>query len=648
MLYNGSQQARHQQFASFLVENLHDAVYWIRRDGSFLYVNLAACKMLDYQRDELVSRSMFDINPMIGRESWSKVWQALAEQRHTSFQSCHQTRQGKLLTVDIHAYLFELEGEEYSCAIARDVSAVRPMEEQRVREHAFVESLLELAPVMVLLLDADGSVLRLNRCTERIVGRSLAELRGKNWIASVVPGADQARVTKLLQQSLSGAPMQGTVYRLQTKTGAIREVAWHDQLVSRADAVGMGLLAIGQDVTGQRELEQRLTQAEKMEAIGLLAGGIAHDFNNQLTGIMGWTEILSLEAAANPGLVECAQRIMQAAKRARDLTAQLLAYSRKGRYVTKTVNLHEIVEEAVAMLRRSLDKRITVAVALDAPRFHTVGDPTQLSNAVLNLGLNARDAMPNGGLLSFTTKTAMVSAAEASASSEEISAGELIELSVKDTGIGMDANTQRRMFEPFFTTKGEGRGTGMGLAAVYGTVKNHRGSIVVDSSIGVGTEIRIRLPIMVAAPNEEPVTSEPVVQRVAGLATALPLRVMVVDDEAPVREVATRMLRRLGCAVTSFASGFDAIDHYSQSASSVDVVILDMIMPMLDGKSTFQALRKLNPEVVVLLVSGYSLEGAAQSLLDQGAAGFLQKPFTLDALREALDSLVEPSVKLQA
>jgi two-component system, cell cycle sensor histidine kinase and response regulator CckA len=642
---DGDEQPQNASFADFVLEHLADAVYWICRDGSLRYVNQAACTMLGYTREQLLAKTMFDVNPAMDPNRWSTVWQALIEQGHRSFQSAHRTSQGTMLTVDVAAHMLKLDGEHYSCAIARDVSRIRPIEEARQREHTFVESLIETAPVIVLLLDGDGNILRFNRSTEQITGYGLAEVRGKNWLRCVVPEGERPKVERLLRLSFAGEPMRGTVYRVAAKSGALRDVVWHDQLVSRADAGGMGLLAIGQDVTGQRDLEQRLLQAEKMEAIGHLAGGIAHDFNNQLTGIMGWTEILSLEIEQHPQLSEPVQRIMLAAKRARDLTAQLLAYSRKGRYVSKNVDLHEIVREVATVLGSGLDKRIAIAMELSAPRPHAVGDPTLLSSAVLNLGLNARDAMPDGGTLSFATRQVTISAAEADGP-EGLVPGEFVELLVKDTGIGMDEPTQRRIFEPFFTTKGEGRGVGMGLPAVYGTVKSHHGSIAVESRIGAGTTMRLLLPLGPGAPEDDSGADEVPSREILRDAAALPLHVMVVDDEAPVREVAARMLRRLGCQVVTFASGFEAIDHVSQASHSVDLTVLDMIMPMLDGKATFHALRKLRPDLPVILISGYSIEGAAQGLLDEGAVRFVQKPFTLTALRTAVARLCPSDAKV--
>jgi len=212
----------------------------------------------------------------------------------------------------------------------------------------------------------------------------------------------------------------------------------------------------------------------------------------------------------------------------------------------------------------------------------------------------------------------------------DLVAGTFVELTVSDTGTGMDAETQRHMFEPFFTTKEEGRGTGLGLAAVYGTVKTHHGSIGISSALGRGTTVRICLPIT------RPDAREPVVPRFTTGQMIESPRVLLVDDEDLVRDIMTRFLHHLGCRVTSFNNGFDAVEHYRVNAGSVDVVILDMVMPLLDGKSAFHALRRINPRVRIILASGYSIDGEAQTLMDEGATAFLQKPFRLATLAEAL------------
>jgi PAS domain S-box-containing protein len=624
---------RLQQFAQFALEHVSDAVYWIRLDGSLVYVNQAACDMLGYAKEELYGKSIFDIDPNLPAERWKPVWDALLQQGQRRFQSAHRTKDGRCLPVEITSSVFELDGEQFGCSFARDIAERSEAEEAHQREHSLIESLIETAPVLILVLDAQGRVVRFNHCAEQTTGYRFDEIQGKSWLETFIAEANRGEVGELLQQSMSGATMRGVVYAILTKAGLYREVLWHDQLLSNAGSDTLGLLVIGQDVTDHRELELRLHQAEKMEAIGRLAGGVAHDFNNQLACVMGWAEILGSESQNESAVRECAERILQASRRAGDLTSQLLAYSRKGKYVTRPVDLHELVNEVTAMLLRSIDKRITLQVDLIATQFHTLGDSTQLGNAILNLALNARDAMPNGGTLAIKTEQRQVDQDITSVAPDEVAPGTYIDLSVSDTGTGMDADTQRRMFEPFFTTKDEGRGIGMGLAAVHGTVKSHHGTISTQSSPGLGTSIHILLPIiqMEAHGSVVPLKAE---QR-----PSVACNVMVVDDEEPVREVTSRLLSHLGCTVVDFSNGFDAIEYYRSQWSQVDIVVLDMIMPLLDGKSVYYALRQINPQVQVIVASGYSLDGVAQSLLDEGISGFIQKPFTLLSLSEGLAHL---------
>jgi two-component system cell cycle sensor histidine kinase/response regulator CckA len=608
-------QDSYRRLAAFTVENMPDAVYWIRRNGAFAYVNLAACSMLGYTRDELLSRNIFDVNTALSQERWTEVWRALKDQGRRVFPSFHRTNAGRELAVEVTAYLLELDGEEYSCAIARDIGERRAVDDALKREHAFVESLVQTAPVMILVLDADGRVVRFNRYTEQTTGRPLENARGTRWLETFVPDSDRARVADLLKQSFAGANMGGVVYRIATANGQLRDIVWYDQLLYHEGSTSPGLLAVGRDITDERQLEQRLMQAEKMEAIGRLAGGVAHDFNNQLTGIGGWAELLSIQGSGNPTVTEGAERIKVAVKRAAELTSQLLAYARRGTVAAKPIDLHELVEEVSAMLQRSIGKNISIALSLNARPSRIVGDPSQLSNAVLNLAINGRDAMPDGGVLTIAT--------------ESIADG-FVDLTISDTGTGMSEEDQRRMFEPFFTTKEEGRGTGLGLAAVYGTVTSHGGSIAVTSALGQGTRIRIRFPV--ASGDADVIAHRPASK------AQLPegMRVLVIDDEETVREITTRLLKQLGCSVTAFENPFDAIEHYKSAWAETDAALVDMVMPWLDGRSTARALRRINPAAQVILVSGFSVDGTAQAALDEGARTFVHKPFTLDTLTDAL------------
>lgn len=394
------------------------------------------------------------------------------------------------------------------------------------------------------------------------------------------------------------------------------------------------VLVTARDITEQRHLEEQLRQSEKMEAIGHLAGGIAHDFNNQLTGIMGYADML-WTLLADEEQSRFAEMILKASRRASDLTAQLLAFARKGNYQCVTVNLHQVMSEVIALLEHSIDRRIRIRQVLGANPPLTTGDPTQIQSALLNIAINARDSMPNGGELTFATDVVTLDEAYCRTQPFEVVPGRYVQVDITDTGVGMTPDLLRHIFEPFFTTKETGRGTGMGLAAVYGTVKNHRAAISVESIHGQGTTFRILWPLAESAEEEDRVHAAPVRAQHGA-------RILVVDDDEIVCRMARDMLGGLGYRVTTCADGKQAVALYRDASRRFDLVILDLIMPELGGADTFRALREIDPDARVLLSSGYRLDGDAEHLLEAGAAGFIPKPFQMAALSEAVAAALAP------
>jgi signal transduction histidine kinase/ActR/RegA family two-component response regulator len=381
-----------------------------------------------------------------------------------------------------------------------------------------------------------------------------------------------------------------------------------------------------QDITDKKQMEVKLRQREKMDAIGQLAGGVAHDFNNQLAGIMGYADML-LNKIHDKKLSSYAEKILLSSKRAADLTNQLLAFSRKGKYLSVPTDLHSTVAEVVALLKHSIDKRINIKQVLVANPSVVVGDPSQLQNAILNLALNARDAMPEGGEIVFSTRIADLTQ---NAFDFEVEEGRYVELCISDTGCGMSKEVQKHIFEPFFTTKEQGKGTGLGLASVFGTIKNHKGAMTVYSEPDMGTTFRIYLPSAENAGMEAVSSVEKITEVVEGA------RILIVDDEEVVCDFATDMLRDLSYKVTAFVDPQKALTYYKQSYQHIDLVILDMVMPGMSGRELFVAMRSVNPDIKALLSSGYSIEGEAQNIIDEGVLGFVQKPYQVAELSSAV------------
>ena len=386
------------------------------------------------------------------------------------------------------------------------------------------------------------------------------------------------------------------------------------------------IMSFVRDITGERQAEERLRQAQKMEAIGTLAGGVAHDFNNLLTGILGYANLLTLDSEPGSPTHEAARVIEKAAERAAELTRQLLGFARKGKFLNVQFNVQPLIGEVVTLLGRTLDKNITITQRLRTEQAGVQGDPNQIQQVILNLALNARDAMPGGGELTIESDLVNLDE-EYCRIHPQATPGPHVMIAVSDTGAGVPRELQDRIFEPFFTTKESGKGTGMGLAMVYGIVKNHGGSIQLYSEPGQGARFSVYLPASVEADESAAAPAAPA--RGSG-------RILLVDDEEIPRALARTMLERLGYTVAACAGGAEALAHYERHHGETDLVILDMIMPGMDGGECYRGLRRLNPRVRALLSSGYSRDGRAQAILDEGMQGFIQKPYRLEELSAAV------------
>jgi signal transduction histidine kinase/CheY-like chemotaxis protein len=379
-------------------------------------------------------------------------------------------------------------------------------------------------------------------------------------------------------------------------------------------------------VANERErLRDQFVHAQRLDAVGTLAAGLAHDMNNILGGILAYAEVLHAEATDKTVRADLS-RIRQEAERGAALTRSLLAFSRRGQYRRRPILLHSVLDDMQPLVSRTLGKNISI-VRSDGPPTIIDGDPAQLGQVLLNLCLNAKDAMNEAGTVTVSTDEIDVAAGAI----DKLPTGRYAKLSVKDTGAGMDAETKARIFEPFFTTKAVGKGTGLGLAMVFGAVQAHGGAIVVESEPGTGTTMNIYLPASEASPALP--AAEPVQKRVTkGL-------VLIVDDEPIVRTATARLVERLGLSVVTAADGDQALDIYTQRKSEIVLVLLDMVMPRMPGPETYRAIRALGT-TPVLLVSGYAAETAAQELLDAGANGFLEKPYTAEQLGAEIDRIL--------
>ena len=380
----------------------------------------------------------------------------------------------------------------------------------------------------------------------------------------------------------------------------------------------------------KKELEAQLLHAQKMEAVGTMAGGIAHDFNNLLMGIMGNVSLMLLDTSPNHPHYTEFKNIEQCVQRGADLTKQLLGFAMGGKYETIPTNLNEIIKKSAAMFNRTR-KEISIHENYEPHLWPVEVDRGQLEQVLVNLYVNAWQAMPGGGNIYLQTENVTLNKKEVKPYNLE--PGSYVKISIRDTGTGMDEETQQRIFEPFFTTKEMGRGTGLGLASVYGIIKNHGGFIQVLSEKGIGTTFYIYLP----ASQKEIPEEKPLPERILeGTETAL-----LVDDEDFIIDVGKRLLSKMGYKVLTATSGKEALEIYQKNKEGIHIVILDMIMPGMGGGETFDQLKAINPDIKVLLSSGYSLDGQAAQILERGCSGFIQKPFRMKALSQKLRLILD-------
>jgi PAS domain S-box-containing protein len=396
-----------------------------------------------------------------------------------------------------------------------------------------------------------------------------------------------------------------------------------------------GLLGAAMDITEKKNVEEELFQVYKMEAIGQLAGGIAHDFNNMLAGIMGNAEMLQFKLSNESSLLVNVENILKASEHASHLTSQLLSFARKGQYQRVSVSIHRIVSDVVSILESTIDKKITIEQSLKANPNTVVGDPTQIQNAILNLAINARDAIiKQSGKIIISTETLTLTKDYVEKFRKDIKAGQYVVISITDNGMGMTDEVKKHLFEPFFTTKEPGKGTGLGLASIYGTVKSHNGIIDVYSEAGTGTTMKIYLPLSVA----ELITEEKAfdIRSIDGHGKT----VLVVDDEELIRETTLQILSKYGFEVLTAKDGREAIEIYKENMNHIDIILLDMIMPEIGGKETFKELRNINSNVKVILSSGFSAEGEARETINLGVNGFIQKPFRVNELLKKIGEIL--------
>jgi two-component system cell cycle sensor histidine kinase/response regulator CckA len=609
--------------------------------GEHLHTNRAFCEFVGYSAEELTARRMLDLTHPDDRTRASTTRDRLVrgEISQASWERRFIHKSGLTFWALVTTTLVrDHEGDPaYFISQVLDISDRRQAEDALRSAETRFRALIGAMRDVIVVLDQAGRYVDVAPSATDLLHRLPEDLLGKT-LHDVFTTAQADRFLAWVTEALAKrAPVEAT-YDLDIRG----ERRWFDatMLPQGRDRV----VWISRDATPRRrteeklrESEEQLRQAQKMEAVGQLAGGVAHDFNNLLMAIMSNAELAAIETPASSDVSSYLDEIKNASRRARSLTQQLLAFSRKQMLQPVVLDLNDVVRESQLMIRRLTGANIAMDVTLEPTLGRVRADPGQLSQVLINLAVNARDAMSSGGRLTIETVNRVVSEDDA-VRKPGLRAGSYAAIVVKDTGTGMPPEVEAKVFEPFFTTKPLGQGTGLGLSTAYGIVKQSGGYIDVETKLTVGTVFTVYLPAV--SPTEAPTPASAPVEKAPPKKTTT---ILLVEDESAVRDAAKRMLVRSGFAVLEATNGSEAVAVWDTSAEAIDVVLTDVVMPTMGGADMVKELRKRRPGVRVIFMSGYTQGTLNASEMDQEATRFLPKPFTANQLVDTVKELLQNS-----
>ena len=606
--------------------------------GKFKFANPAICKMLGYTAKELTNMGVKDIYP---RKELKRVLRKFNEQIEGEKRLAQNIpclrKDGTLIYVNINSTRVVLDGVECNVGFFQDITK-RVIAEEALREsEEKYRNILTNMEEGYFEVDLAGNLVFFNEASCELIGYPADELIGMNNREFTSPGTAKKMYKTFNRVYRTGKPAQIADFEVITKNNAKRHLELSASLIKDSEQNPIGFRGVVRDVTAQiksqkekERLASQIQHVQKMESIGTLAGGIAHDFNNLLMGFQGNISLMLLDLEDDHHHVEYLKNMESYVLRGSELTRQILGFARRGKYQVKTTNINELLDKSAEMFSRT-KKEITIHKKFQDDLWPVDVDRGQIEQVLLNLFVNAWQAMPAGGEIYIETEA--VHLEDDYDKPYEIKPGPYVRISVTDTGVGMDDDIQQKIFEPFFTTKAVGRGTGMGLASAYGIIKNHNGIINVYSEKGHGTTFKIYLPASdKTVPKEKPKAQK----LLKGTET-----ILLVDDEHMVIDIGKEILEKLGYTVITAASGTEAMRLFKKNQKKIDLVILDMIMPDMSGRDTFDNLKACQADVKVLLSSGYSIDGQATEILNSGCKGFIQKPFSLKQLSRKMREILE-------
>jgi PAS domain S-box-containing protein len=608
--------------------------------GNFVDANDLALELFGYSRDELTHINYLQL--MHPDQSPDPIARVLEEISDTGIQSEPlevklKNKNGETIFLETGGTLIPAKNE--IIGVARDITAQKMAESALHESERKYRSVIENIQDVFYRSDDQGRLLMASPSGARMFGFDSVEEMIGIPLDNFWPDPQERQ--QLLDRIRKDGSVRDFEAVLLRRDGSAFNASFTTQFYCDDQGRLIGTEGFIRDITDKKKadnerqmLEDQLLQAQKMEAIGTLAGGIAHDFNNSLQSILGYTQMLLMDVQEDDPASGRLRQIEAAALRASELTQQILTFSRKIESRLRPVDLNQEVRQVEKLLRRTIPRMIDIDLYLDRSISIVNADAAQIEQVMMNLGVNAMDAMPDGGKMTIETQNEVLDEEYCRRHLEAVP-GEYVMLSISDNGIGMDRETLEHLFEPFYTTKEPGKGTGLGLAMVYGIVKNHGGHIMCHSEPGEGTVFRIYFPVV----EEGHVSHIRKQEKVAGKGGTE--TILVVDDEDTIREIAEGMLGKFGYKVIMAANGEEALEIFQKEKDSISLVILDLIMPGIGGKKCLQEILKMDPSQKVVVASGYSVNGSVRDVLETGARGYLKKPYQLEPMlslvREILD-----------
>ncbi len=603
-------------------------------DGVCIEANNGFTEITGFTREEVIGKSLLELNIWHDPGDRDRLTAELKERGHvTNLEGQFRLKDGLVRTGLMSARIIVLGGEPHILSVSRDVEDWKKAEQALRESEEKYRTLFEESRDAVIMTTRDGVVEDVNQAFLDLFGYTREEAHHMDILNIYVDHADRRRFQEDIEREGS---VKDYPIKRRKKDGTEIDCLITSTARRARDGTIVGYQGIVRDVTEHKQLQRQLLQAQKMEAIGTLAGGIAHDFNNLLQVTMGYSEVLlSKKDKADPEYTRL-QQILQASRSGTELVQRLLTLSRKTESKQRPIDLNHQIEQARRLLGRTIPKMIKIELHLAEFLATVNADPTQIEQVIMNLAVNARDAMPEGGKLTLCTENVILDE-DYCRVNPGAKPGKCVLLAISDSGSGMDKEILDHMFEPFFTTKGLGMGTGLGLAVVYGIVKQHAGYVTCESQPAQGTVFRVYLPAI----EEQEIVSDELVEEPklpGGTET-----ILFVDDEDVVRDLGELILSESGYKVLTAKNGKEAREIYLKERESISLVILDLIMPEMGGTECLKELLKIDPQVKVLVASGYSADASVKETIQMGAKGFVTKPFRVKELLRDVRKVLDES-----